>query len=190
VTEITARTGHEAIDEILGLFATEGARSYGEERVSQLAHGLQCAWLAEQAGASSELVVAALLHDIGHLVDGGDRGLATQGVDARHEDRGSRYLSAWFGPGVTEPVRLHVAAKRYLCQVDDGYFDLLSPASVRSLEVQGGIYSPAEADQFAADPHGPAAAQLRRWDDEAKDPTRQTPGLTHFRRHLEAALSS
>lgn len=185
----TTDTGQAAIDAIISLLSTEGARRYGEEAVSQLAHALQCATLAERTGAADGLVVAALLHDIGHLIDGGDAGLARRGIDARHEHSGADYLARWFGLDVTEPVRLHVEAKRYLCRVEADYFDRLSPASVHSLEVQGGIHTPEQADAFAAAPYGQEAARLRQWDEAAKDPAAQTPGLEHFRRHMVAVLA-
>jgi phosphonate degradation associated HDIG domain protein len=185
-----SKTGNaNGIEGILGILRAEGAQRYGGERISQLEHGLQCGWLAERAEEPSSLVVAALLHDIGHLIEGGDEGLASEGIDARHEETGARYLARWFGPEVTEPIRLHVAAKRYLCQVDEHYFARLSLASIRSLDVQGGVYSPSEAEVFASLPHAKAATKLRRWDEEAKDPLADPPDLQHFRSHLLAALA-
>ena len=175
------------IDEINHLFLTKGARQYGDESVSQLAHALQCATLAEQHGASPALIAAALLHDIGHLLDGGDENLARQGIDARHETIGEEFLSAHFGEAVSRPVAMHVDAKRYLCAVDDGYWDTLSPASKRSLELQGGIFSADQAAAFGDQPYAQDAANLRRWDDLAKDPAKETLGTDHFAQFLYAA---
>ena len=176
------------VDRIVDILLRLGARRYGDERVSQLAHALQCATLAERDGASSNLIAASLLHDIGHLVEGGDEGLAREGIDARHEDLGQAYLSQWFDDSVTGPVKLHVDAKRFLCRHDPGYYDDLSPASKRSLELQGGIFSEDEATAFLARPYAAEAANLRRWDDLAKDPKAETPGLEHFRPCLEAHI--
>ena len=176
----------DSVDEVFALLRQAGARRYGGERVSQLAHALQCASLAEQEGAATGLVAAALLHDIGHLLGEGDEGLAERGIDAGHEAVGATYLAGRFDAEVAGPVRLHVDAKRYLCQSEPDYFDTLSPASVRSLAVQGGPFDAAQAAAFIAGPHGEAAVWLRRWDEQAKDPAAVTPGLEHFRRHLDA----
>ena len=153
---------------------------YGGERVTQLQHALQCATLAEKAGESDELITAALLHDYGHMV-AKDEGAAAAGKDMRHEEIAAKSLRRWFGPGVTEPICLHVAAKRYLCAVDPDYFAKLSEASVTSLNVQGGPFSKSDADAFLAGDHGAAAAKLRVWDDLAKDPEVTTKPLEHFR---------
>ncbi len=177
-----------AVDEAIDLLLRAGAERYGDEDVSQLAHALQCAHQAEREGADGALVAAALLHDIGHLVGDGDEGLAERGIDAMHERIGADWVAARFSGAVAEPVRLHVDAKRYLCTREDGYFARLSPASVRSLAVQGGPYSEVEADGFAARPHAGDAVRLRRWDEAAKDPGALTPGLEHYRPLLQAHL--
>lgn len=173
------------LDRLVTLFATRGGSQYGGEAVSQLEHGLQAALLAERAGAGDELVAAALLHDVGHLLHAPGEERVGQGVDDRHEELGERYLRRHFAAGVAGPVRLHVPAKRYLCATEPGYPDTLSPASARSLAVQGGPMSPGEAAAFAADPHAVAAVRLRRWDDAAKEPERPTPPIAHFLPVLE-----
>lgn len=178
------------IDQIFHILREHGARRYGQEQVSQLDHALQCAQLAQQNGSSDSLIAAALLHDIGHLVEDGDEGLAAKGIDAKHERRGELYLTSWFGPDVTEPVRLHVESKRYLCWAEAGYFDSLSPASVQSLMVQGGPFSAKEAADFLNRPYAEDAVKLRRWDEGAKDPEASPPALEAFRPHLEACLRS
>src|SRR5262249_4307038 len=129
---------------------------------------------------------AALLHDFGHLVADDDTA-AERGVDTEHEELGWAFLSEHFPPQVIEPVRMHVAAKRYLCAVDPSYFDVLSPASRLSLDLQGGPMDADEAAAFAASPYAEAACRLRRYDDEAKDPDRETPPLEHYRAVLERA---
>ena len=109
-----------------------------------------------------------------------------KGADNRHSDTGAVWLSAWFGPAVTEPVRLHVAAKRYLCAAEPGYFARLSPESVRTLALQGGPMTPAQAAAFEALPCAPDAVAVRRWDDQAKDPAVTPPEFSHFVPLLEA----
>ncbi len=168
-----------ALEEIRAAFARRGAETYGEG-VSQLEHALQCAQCAERDGAGPALIAATLLHDIGHLIHDLPADIADQGIDAQHESLGSAWLSRHFGPGVTEPVRLHVAAKRYLAATEPGYFDLLSPASVQSLRLQGGPMSAEECARFAAERFAGEAVNLRRWDDEGKVVGMATPGLGHF----------
>lgn len=155
------------VDEIFALYRQRRDEQYGE-RVTQLDHALQCAALARSDGAPDALVAAALLHDYGHLVE--DRGhmAERQGMDGAHEAVGADALSAWFGPDVTQPIALHVAAKRYLCATEPGYLDALSPASQLSLRLQGGPLAPGEADAFKALPFAGEAVRLRRWDDWGK----------------------
>jgi len=153
---------------------------YGGEPVTQLQHALQCAQLAENEGASAALITAALLHDVGHLLEDDFEDAPEHDSDRRHEDLGDAFLSKWFGPNVTEPVRLHVAAKRYLCAVDPGYFDSLSPMSRHSLMLQGGPMSADEVAEFEANPHCKDAVRLRRWDDRGKDPRMKTATLGYF----------
>jgi phosphonate degradation associated HDIG domain protein len=175
------------VDEVFDLFERRGGTEYFGEAVSQAEHALQAAALAEEAGAPAALVVAALLHDIGHLLRGRSEPGAEEGVDARHEVVGERWLARTFGEAVAGPVRLHVAAKRYLCAVDPDYLGQLSPASRQSLLLQGGPFSADEAAAFRRQPQHGAAVALRRWDDRAKEPGRVVPGLEHYRARLEAA---
>jgi gamma-butyrobetaine dioxygenase len=107
------------------------------------------------------------------------------GSDNDHAERGAAWLARWFSPAMTEPVRLHVAAKRYLCATEPAYFGLLSPASVYTLTLQGGPMTDAEAAAFAAGPHAAGAVAVRRWDDAAKDPAADVPGFASYRRLLE-----
>ena len=170
----------EMIAELETLFADRGARQYHGEPVSTAQHMLQSAALAEREGAAPELVAAALLHDIGHLLHDLGEDTAEQGVDTRHEVAGARFLATIFPRAVTEPIRLHVAAKRALCGMEPGYFDQLSPGSVRSLELQGGPMSAELAGTFAEKPAGAAAMALRRWDEGAKVPGADVPGFAHY----------
>jgi phosphonate degradation associated HDIG domain protein len=177
------------IDQIYERFDRHGGNEYGGERVRQLEHALQCAALAEAEGAEATLISAALLHDIGHLIHDLGDSPAARGIDDRHELRGREWLARWFGEAVTEPVRLHVDAKRYLTATDPGYFATLSTGSVRSLELQGGRFSAELAAGFIGLPHARDAVRLRRWDEGAKVPGKTTPGLAHFRPYLLASLN-
>jgi [1-hydroxy-2-(trimethylamino)ethyl]phosphonate dioxygenase len=178
-----------ALDEVRAAFLRRGVETYGEG-VSQLEHALQCAMCAERDGAAPALIAATLLHDIGHLIHDLPHDIADQGIDAQHESLGSAWLSRYFGSDMTEPVRLHVAAKRYLATAERGYFDRLSPASVQSLRLQGGLMSIEERARFAAAPFAEDAVKLRRWDDEGKVVGLATPGLDYFERYLTASLRS
>ena len=157
-----------SISDIINLFDKWGGNSYSES-VSQVAHAEQCAALAREAGSDDHLVIAALLHDVGHLLVLENTGGYSQlDTDDEHEATGARCVAQLFGPRVAGPIALHVAAKRYLCTVESGYFDILSPASVASLRMQGGPMSSDETARFERMPHFAAAVALRRWDDEAK----------------------
>ena len=158
----------------------KGHRMYGLSAINQRAHALQAAWLAEQAGCDAALITACLLHDIGHMVHDLGEDPAGDGIDDKHEDLGEAWLTRWFGPDVTEPVRLHVAAKRYLCAIEPDYSTRLSPDSVLSLTLQGGAMSASEVAAFRAEPHAEAALCLRRCDDAAKVKDLPTPSIEHF----------
>ncbi len=170
-----------AVEAIGELFAGPGARDYLGEPVTIGTHMLQAGALAEAAGAGAALVAAALLHDVGHL---------RRETDSRHGEAGAAWLGQWFGAAVTEPVRLHVAAKRYLCATEPGYFGLLSEESVRTLARQAGPMTPEEAAAFEALPHARDAVAVRRWDDAAKDPAVTPPAFAHFAPLLEALIGS
>jgi gamma-butyrobetaine dioxygenase len=181
------------VEVIAELFGSAGAGDYLGEPVTVAEHLCQAGALAEAAGAPPSLIAAALLHDVGQLrgadpladeVEVSGRDLMA-GRDNDHGERGAAWLARWFQPAVTEPVRLHVAAKRYLCAVEPGYFALLSPASVYTLSVQGGPMTEAEARDFAASRYARDAVAVRRWDDAAKDPAAVTPGFAHFRPLLQ-----
>ena len=179
----------ELVDRILGVLQDGGAAAYLGEPVTQLDHALQTAALAERAGASDALVVAALLHDIGHLLTAREVDPADEGDDRRHEDVGDRWLCKHFGPAVTEPIRLHVAAKRYLCKIEPGYAAGLSQASQESLALQGGSMSTDQVREFERTPWADDAAALRRWDDMAKVLGLTVPGLSHYRSRIERLLA-
>ncbi|GAA2123115.1 hypothetical protein GCM10009759_74010 [Kitasatospora saccharophila] len=173
------RRGTAVLDELEALFEGEGSGEYLGEAVTLAAHMLQAAALARAAGAPPALVAAALLHDIGHFRGSGRELMA--GTDNRHGESAAARLAPYFPPAVTEPVRLHVEAKRYLCTAEPGYADRLSPASVHTLAVQGGPMTPDEAAAFAAHPFGADAVTVRRWDEAAKDPSAPIPSFAEFR---------
>jgi [1-hydroxy-2-(trimethylamino)ethyl]phosphonate dioxygenase len=176
------------VDTILEMFAVAGNAAYFGEDVSQTEHALQAAHLAVGANADDELIVAALLHDIGHLLCGLPENAAKHGIDDAHEEIGAAWLEGHFVPAVTAPVRLHVAAKRYLCAVDSRYQAALSTASQLSLQLQGGPMAPHLVREFEQGPHFAAAVALRRWDDAAKVAGLAVPGLNRYRGSLQAAL--
>jgi predicted HD phosphohydrolase len=168
-------------DELFELLQNRGSGRYGLSAVSQLEHALQSAALAAERNLGDEIVVAALFHDLGHLLVGRDVDLASQGIDDVHEETGARTLERLFGCGVAEPVRLHVAAKRYLCGVNPAYYDKLSEDSRQSLALQGGPMTAGEIAAFDRLQHRAAALALRLIDDEAKVAGLATPGLDSYR---------
>jgi phosphonate degradation associated HDIG domain protein len=178
-----ANTEDPRLKELADLIDGKGHGQYGLHDVTQRQHALQAAWQAEREGCSSALIAAALLHDIGHLVHNLGDNPAEHGVDDKHEELGQVWLQAWFGPEVTEPVRLHVAAKRYLCATEADYFAKLSPDSV-----QGGPMSADEVAAFRALPHAEDAVRLRRFDEGAKVTGLATPPVQHFLPHVAACL--
>jgi phosphonate degradation associated HDIG domain protein len=165
---------------ILTLLESRGGESYFGEPVTVLEHCLQSAHFASTEGRSAELVTAALLHDIGHLLHTETEDIAEQGHDTHHEELADRILSTHLPPAVTEPIRMHVAAKRYLCHIDSAYFDDLSPSSKLSLRLQGGPMSADEAADFLAQPFAKDAVQLRHYDDRAKIPDFETPQASAY----------
>tara|TARA_R110002095_G_scaffold181107_8_gene158454 strand:+ start:805 stop:1386 length:582 start_codon:yes stop_codon:yes gene_type:complete len=176
------------VDEIRQRFTEKGNEMYAGEPVSQTEHALQAASAAEKAGESPELIIAALLHDFGHLLHQHDEDCATHGIDDLHERIGAQWLIRYFPPEVTEPIRLHVAAKRYRCATDTDYASHLSPASVLSLQLQGGPFDETERAAFEQNPWSQAALRLRSWDEAAKIPDFETPELEYFLTYVQRVL--
>ncbi len=172
--------------ELLEIFVGRATRRYGLSDINQLQHALQSADHAEKDGCTPATVLACLLHDVGHMIHDLGEDPASRGVDDVHEELGARWLAERFGPDVSEPVRLHVAAKRYLCSTEADYFGKLAPDSVRSLELQGGLMSADEIEEFRRNPHWREAVRLRRYDEMAKDPRASTPDFDHFLGHVPA----
>lgn len=184
------RTVSGVLARIDALYAGKGGDHYGEG-VSQMDHALQSAMLAEADGAADALVVAALLHDIGHFLHPDAQAAADRGVSDRHEHIGAGWLAeGGFAAEVTEPIRLHVDAKRYLCAAEPGYRAGLSAASRRSLDAQGGTFDTAAADQFTALPYAGDAVRLRRWDDSAKVVGKPTADWDHYRTTVARVLAA
>lgn len=177
------------IQEIVELFKRRGQEMYSGEPVTQTEHALQTAWQAEQSGADAALITAALLHDVGHLLHDLSEDCAEDGIDDKHEALGADWLSKHFGFAVVEPVRLHVAAKRYLCAVDEEYNAKLSDASRLSLRLQGGPFTDSQVRKFEQHPLFSSAVQLRLWDEKAKIPMLFTPPLEQFLDYARRVIS-
>jgi [1-hydroxy-2-(trimethylamino)ethyl]phosphonate dioxygenase len=167
-------------EEISALFHKRGSGAYFGESVSMTEHALQAAYFAQVAGAPQALIVAALLHDIGHLIEDVPSDIADWTSDAHHERVGGIWLAKRFRPEVSEPVRLHVLAKRYLLATDATYFAQLSPASVVTLRLQGGPMAAHEVTQFETERFHQDAVRVRRCDDQGKVPGLKTPGLDDY----------
>lgn len=178
------------LQDILHLLGERGSQQYGLEAVNQREHALQCAHLAEQAGESDEMVVACLLHDLGHMIEAQKAGTIETDMsrDDLHQYNLLPFLRGVLPDAVLEPIRLHVDAKRHLCQAEGGYFASLSAASVRSLAQQGGAFTEVESRAFLRQQHAADAVRLRRYDDLAKTPGLVVPSLDHYRPRLEQLM--
>jgi phosphonate degradation associated HDIG domain protein len=174
----------DIISDVFQVFKDHGHKMYGEA-VTELQHALQCATFAERAGESPQIIAACLLHDYGHLCHNMGEDIAARGVDVLHEELGAYQLAGLFTVEVVEPVRLHVAAKRYLCWREPNYLPGLSEASRHSLYLQGGRMTDIEAAEFEDHQFYEAAVLCRRYDDKGKVIGMPTPDLEHFRRYLE-----
>lgn len=170
----------QVLDELVAIYEGRATGRYGLSHINQRAHALQSGQHARTQGLASHIVVAALLHDIGHMLHTLGSHPAAAGIDDRHEDVGADWLSNFFEPAVCEPVRLHVAAKRYLCTVEPEYFGRLTRDSVESLELQGGQMSPEEVIAFKRHASWKDAVLVRRIDELAKDPHAVTPDFIDF----------
>ena len=170
-----------SLDELFALLASGGGEAYFGEPVTVLEHSLQAAWFVSRKGGASALVAAALLHDLGHLLHGEGEDAATRGLDTQHEELAAEVLAGHVPGAVLDPIRMHVAAKRYLCFADPHYLAALSPASVQSLALQGGPMSGVEAEAFLGMPHAHESIALRRADDAAKVPGLAVPDLESYR---------
>ncbi|MFD2740394.1 HD domain-containing protein [Sulfitobacter aestuarii] len=162
------------------IFERRGGEEYLGEPVTMAEHMLQGATIAEQNGQREIIVVAALLHDIGHFTSEFGTFSMDDTEDRHHEEAGAQVLEAFFPTLVTDCVRYHVAAKRYLCATKPAYFDRLSEASVHSLNLQGGVMSAAEVAEFERNPNLKDIIAVRYLDDAGKDADMETPRFAHF----------
>ncbi len=174
---------------LAGIFERRGAEEYLGEPVTIAEHMLQGACLAESDGAEDALVAAALLHDIGHFTSEFGTYSPDDTVDKHHDDAGAEVLAPFFPPLVTECVRLHVAAKRYLCATDPGYFGKLSSASVHTLSLQGGPMSAAEVEEFRKNPFHDEAVRVRIWDEGGKVPGMKTRRFAEYEPLLQRVVN-
>ena len=172
---------HQDTQTIIEIYESRGSEVYGSEAVTQLQHALQSAVLAEEANAPDTQVVAALLHDIGHIMSEEQLPPSdAMNLDDQHETRAYDWLCARYGAVIADPVRLHVPAKRYLCTIEPDYINALSPTSHKSFLDQGGVMNTQEKGNFESEPHFQEAVALRKWDDLAKDTNRKTPSIQDY----------
>ena len=176
------------VDYIADVFERRGAESYLGEKVSMAQHMLQAAQQAERSQADPELIVAALLHDIGHFSNEIPDNVLMKGSNNYHEEAGANFLADYFPLSVTEPIRQHVAAKRYLCATDPEYLSRLSEASVYTLKVQGGPMNPDEVAEFEKSPYLDSCIKVRVWDDAGKDPDKSHPDFSHYRKVVQSLV--
>ena len=176
------------VDYIEDVFSRRGAESYLGEQVTMAQHMLQTAQCAEQAGANNSQIVAALLHDIGHYKNEIPETSLAKGIDNYHEEAGANFLEDYFPISVVEPIRQHVAAKRYLCAVKSDYLERLSPASVHTLNLQGGPMNEEEVKEFEKNDYLEQCVKLRYWDEDAKDPERVYPAFSYYRPLVESLV--
>ena len=175
------------VDTIADLFVRFGDHGYGEA-INQREHALQVAHFARADGASDTLIAAAVLHDIGQFFEEAGDAADREDRDAHHEDTGATFLAPYFPDAVVAPIRLHVAAKRYLCAVDPRYQATLSSASLLSLRLQGGPFDAAEAAAFWRRDHADDAVRLRRYDDLGKQRDLRVEPFDFYRPLLTALL--
>jgi len=181
-------TKNDIIAAILQLFNDKGHSEYGGEEVTQLEHALQTATLARDNNATDQLITAALLHDIGHLLHDLPNDAPLNGIDDVHENKAAVFLRKYFPEAVTEPVRLHVMAKRYLSSTEETYYSLLSEPSKQSLVLQGGLMSSTEVSSFEQHPFFSDAVKLRKWDDQAKVKELITAPVEDFEKNIAVSL--
>lgn len=185
---LTDLTPDNVVDKLDALFAAIAGTSYLGEPITIAEHMLQSAACARRDGADDALIAAALLHDVGYYVDPAPDNENETDLRKRHDLAAARILAPVLPAGVTEPIRLHVDAKRYLCAIEPAYYDKLSDASKHTMRLQGGVMDAEQAETFAGEPYCEDAVRLRRWDDEGKAPDVAVPGFEAYRTML-ATLS-
>ncbi len=185
-----ALTPATIVDFLADIFARRGGEEYLGEPVTMAQHMLQAACVAEQAGQSEEVIVAALLHDIGHFTSEFGTYSPDDTEDRHHEDAGGDVLAPFFPPRVVDCVRHHVAAKRYLCATRPEYFNKLSPASVHTLSLQGGPMQAHEVAAFERNPHLKDIIKVRVYDEAGKHAGISTPTFAHYAPMLQRVVDA
>ena len=185
---MTNLNSHNIVNYIEDIFDRRGAESYLGEDVTMSQHMLQAAQCAEKSGADDSLIVAALLQDIGHYKNEIPETSLAKGIDNYHEEAGANFLENYFPISVVEPIRQHVAAKRYLCTVNSDYLERLSPASIHTLNLQGGPMNKEEVKEFEKNDYLEQCVKLRYWDEDAKDPERVHPAFSYYRPLVESLV--
>jgi phosphonate degradation associated HDIG domain protein len=189
---MTTEQAEKVTNEIMDLYAGYGGNEYAGEKVTQLEHMVQAAQLAEEQGFDEEVILAAFLHDIGHISEAakGDNEMDGFGIKD-HEELGAEFLKEkGFSKKIVRLVESHVEAKRYLTATDPAYYAELSEASKRTLEFQGGPMTREEAEAFQQYPLFPLIIQMRKWDELAKIEHKPLPNLDHYRSMILHHLSS
>ncbi len=176
--------------EVEELFNTGSATEYLGEAVMLTEHMLQCAQLAKHSGAPDYLILAALLHDIGHLIVSDPMQAQDSNIDLHHDEIGANWIAQRFPREVSDPVRLHVSAKRYLVATDSSYGNKLSPASTHTLKLQGGPFTAEQCQEFSNLPGAVDAIKIRHWDDQGKSPEKEAILLSEFREIIEGLAFS
>ena len=183
-------TSQNVVSFIKDIFERRGAEEYLGERVTIAEHMLQAATLAEKEGCNEAIIVAALLHDIGHFTSEFGSFSMNDEADKLHEDAGARILERFFPKLVVDCVKYHVSAKRYLCAKDPDYFSKLSDASIHSLKLQGGSMSKEEATQFEKNPNLGQIIKVRYFDDAGKEEGMKTPDFDYFIPMIERVVEN
>ena len=181
---------HNIVNHIEEIFNRRGAESYLGEDVTMSQHMLQAAQCAKKSGADDSLIVAALLHDIGHYQNEIPETALAKGKNNYHEEAGANFLEDYFPLSVVEPIRQHVATKRYLCAVRPEYFELLSAASIDTLNLQGGPMTSEEVIEFEKNDYLEECIKLRYWDEDAKDSNRICPSFSYYRALIESLVKN
>ena len=187
---MTKLSSQNIVNHIEDVFTRRGAESYLGEDITMAQHMLQAAQSAEKSGAEDSLIVATLLHDIGHFKNEIPETALAKGKNNFHEEAGANFLEDFFPLSVVEPIRQHVVAKRYLCAVKPGYLERLSPASVHSLNLQGGPMNTDEVTEFEKNNYLEQCIQLRYWDEEGKDPEKEHPPFSYYRPLIESLVKN
>lgn len=175
------------VDQIFSNFRKHGSRHYGKN-VSEREHALQTAEFARPFGEADSVVLSCLLHDYGHMLHDLGEDIAQHGIDAGHEIIGATLLKDLFPAIILEPIRQHVAAKRYLCWKNPVYDAKLSEPSRLSLQLQGGPMTDVEAQKFETTPHFTACIKVRYYDDTGKVPNMPTADLQSYRSLIKKYL--